>query len=150
VTGGLVWYQIVNPGEGIPLLILHGGPGSPHDYLESLSQLADERPIIFYDQLGCGKSERPDDITLWQRSRFVEELDQIRHALHLENVHLFGHSWGSVLPVDYAFTNPGYIANLIFASSALSILSWLSDMEGYRKNLPHTSSPMDTRINSDL
>ncbi|HYU75049.1 MAG TPA: hypothetical protein VEL31_20470 [Ktedonobacteraceae bacterium] len=64
VPGGLVWYQIVNPGKGIPLLTLHGGPGFPHDYLEPLQQLADERPVIFYDQLGCGKSERPDDLTL--------------------------------------------------------------------------------------
>ncbi len=74
VTGGLVWYQAVNPGDGIPLLTLHGSPGSPHDYLEPLERLANERPIIFYDQLGCGKSARPDDTTLWQRNRFVEEL----------------------------------------------------------------------------
>ncbi|HJT55967.1 MAG TPA: alpha/beta fold hydrolase, partial [Ktedonobacteraceae bacterium] len=74
VTGGLVWYKMVNSGNGIPLLTLHGGPGSPHDYLEPLEQLADERPVIFYDQLGCGKSERPDNVALWQRSRFVEEL----------------------------------------------------------------------------
>ncbi len=136
VTRGRVWYHIVNPGKGIPLLTLHGGPGSPHDYLEPLKQLADERPVIFYDQLGCGKSERPDDITLWQRSRFVEELDQIRHALHLENVHLFGHSWGSMLVIDYALTQPGGLTSLILASPALSIPRWLSDMEVYRKSLP--------------
>ncbi len=136
VPGGLVWYQIVNPGKGIPLLALHGGPGSPHDYLEPLKQLADERPVIFYDQLGCGKSERPDDITLWQRSRFVEELDQVRHALHLEKVHLFGHSWGSMLAVDDALTQPDGLTSLILASPALSIPRWLHDMDRYRKSLP--------------
>ncbi len=136
VPGGLVWYQIVNPGKGIPLLILHGGPGFPHDYLEPLQQLADERPVIFYDQLGCGKSERPDDLALWQRSRFVEELDQIRQTLHLENVHLFGHSWGSMLAVDYALTQPDGLSSLILASPALSIPRWLNDMDVYRKSLP--------------
>ncbi len=136
VTGGLVWYQAVNPGEGIPLLTLHGGPGSPHDYLEPLARLANERPIIFYDQLGCGKSERPDDPTLWQRSRFVEELEQIRQVLNLEQVHLFGHSWGSMLAIDYALTRPDGLMSLILASPALSIPRWLHDMQDYRKSLP--------------
>lgn len=136
VTGGLVWYQAVNPGDGIPLLTLHGGPGSPHDYLEPLERLANERPIIFYDQLGCGKSERPDDTMLWKRNRFVEELDQIRQALNLEQVHLFGHSWGSMLAIDYALTKPDGLMSLILASPALSIPRWLKDMEAYRKSLP--------------
>ncbi|HZU68789.1 MAG TPA: proline iminopeptidase-family hydrolase [Ktedonobacteraceae bacterium] len=136
VTGGLVWYKIVNPGNGIPLLTLHGGPGSPHDYLEPLEQLADERPVIFYDQLGCGKSERPDNISLWQRKRFVEELSQIRKALDLDQIHLFGHSWGSMLAVDYILTQPEGIRGLILASPALSIPRWLQDMEHYRQSLP--------------
>ncbi len=135
VTGGLVWYQALNIGNGIPLLTLHGGPGSPHDYLEPLGILANERPIIFYDQLGCGKSERPDDNTLWQRSRFVEELDQIRHALNLEHVHLFGHSWGSMLAIDYALIKPGGLVSLILASPALSVPHWLNDMKRYRSEL---------------
>src|SRR5690348_230327 len=121
VTGGLVWYKVVNPGNGIPLLTLHGGPGSPHDYLEPLEKLANERPIIFYDQLGCGKSERPENESLWQRSRFVEELGEIRKALKLEQVHLFGHSWGTMLAIDYALTKPDGLISLILASPALSI-----------------------------
>ncbi len=136
VTGGRVWYQALNIGNGVPLLTLHGGPGSPHDYLEPLGALANERPIIFYDQLGCGKSERPNDATLWQRSRFVEELDQVRQALNLGQVHLFGHSWGSMLAVDYALTRPDGLVSLILASPALSIPHWLSDMGNYRRNLP--------------
>jgi len=135
VTGGLVWYQIVNPGKGIPLLTLHGGPGSPHDYLEPLNRLADGRAVIFYDQLGCGKSERPDDTALWQSSRFVAELEQIRQTLGLEQLHLFGHSWGSMLAIDYALTKPDDLTSLILASPALSISRWLSDMEVYRKSL---------------
>jgi proline iminopeptidase len=135
VTGGSVWYQAVNTGNGIPLLTLHGGPGSPHDYLEPLGILANERPVIFYDQLGCGKSERPDDTTLWQRSRFVEELDQIRQVLKLERIHLFGHSWGSMLAIDYALSKPDGLISLILASPALSIPRWLNDLGNYRKSL---------------
>ncbi len=136
VTGGLVWYKVVNPGKGIPLLTLHGGPGSSHHYLEPLEQLANERTIIFYDQLGCGKSERPGDTSLWQRSRFVEELGQVRKALKLEQMHIFGHSWGSMLAIDYALTRPDGLISLILASPALSISRWLKDMERYRKSLP--------------
>src|ERR1700738_2971850 len=101
VEGGRVWYKIVGAGNpGIPLLTLHGGPGYPHDYLEPLQQLADERPVIFYDQLGCGQSDRPDDRALWRIDRFVRELEQVRRSLALERMHLFGHSWGSMLAVD--------------------------------------------------
>lgn len=136
VSSGLVWYQVINSGDAIPLLTLHGGPGFPHDYLEPLGNLANERPIIFYDQLGCGKSERPDDATLWQRNRFVEELSQIREALKLEQFHLFGHSWGSMLAVDYALTQPNGLVSLVLASPPLSIPCWLNDAEGYRLSLP--------------
>ncbi len=135
VSGGIVWYKIVNAGTGIPLLTLHGGPGSSHNYLEPLEQLASERPVIFYDQLGCGKSERPDDTSLWHRERFVAELHQLRKALNLEHVHLFGHSWGTMLAIDYALTRPEGITSLLLASPALSIPRWLQDMKRYRKTL---------------
>ena len=65
VRGGRVWYQVIGEGDAIPLLTLHGGPGVPHDYLETLDELVDERPVIFYDQLGCGRSDRPEDVSLY-------------------------------------------------------------------------------------
>src|SRR5262249_40945583 len=77
VEGGRVWYRIAGEARtGVPLLTLHGGPGYPHDYLEPLEGLSDERPVIFYDQLGCGRSDRPNDKALWQVDRFVRELAQ--------------------------------------------------------------------------
>src|SRR5262245_46344993 len=88
VTGGRVWYQIAGSGDALPLLVLHGGPGVPHDYLEPLADLAEERPVVYYDQLGCGKSDRPDDVSLWRMERFVEEVDQVRQTLGLAQLHL--------------------------------------------------------------
>jgi proline iminopeptidase len=136
VEGGGVWYKIVGAGTtGIPLLTLHGGPGYPHDYLEPLEQLAGERPVIFYDQLGCGRSDRPADRTLWRVDRFVRELAQVRQALGLERIHLFGHSWGAMLAVDYLLSGAS-AASLILASPALSIPRWMADAAQLRKTLP--------------
>ncbi len=100
VNGGKIWYRIVGSGKGTPVLVLHGGPGFPSDYLQPLEALGDERPVVFYDQLGCGKSDRPEDPKLWRAQRFVEELAEVRNALGLERIHLYGHSWGTMLAVD--------------------------------------------------
>ncbi|MFN8446810.1 MAG: proline iminopeptidase-family hydrolase [Caldilineaceae bacterium] len=120
VTGGRVWYRIVGSGSAIPLLTLHGGPGVPHDYLEPLEALVDERPIIFYDQLGCGKSDRPDDSSLWRIPRFVEELRQLQQALQLKQVHLLGHSWGTILATEFALTKPVGLVSRVLASPSMS------------------------------
>ena len=64
VTGGKVWYRIVGTGKGTPLLVLHGGPGVPSYYLNPLAALGDDRPVVFYDQLGCGRSDQPADTSL--------------------------------------------------------------------------------------
>ena len=136
VDGGKVWYRIAGEEKsGIPLLTLHGGPGYPHDYLEPLEQLADERPVIFYDQLGCGASERPADRSLWRVDRFVRELAQVREALRLERMHLYGHSWGTMLAVDYILAGAP-VASLILARPALSIPRWIADADKYRAALP--------------
>src|SRR5260221_10790113 len=96
VEGGRVWYRIAGEARtGVPLLILHGGPGYPHDYLEPLEELSDERPVIFYDQLGCGKSDRPNDKALWRADRFLREVDQASGPFCFRRTHLFGHSWGT-------------------------------------------------------
>jgi proline iminopeptidase len=136
VPGGRVWYRIVGSGDAIPLLTLHGGPGAPHDYLEPLEGLADERPVIFYDQLGCGKSDQPNDPALWHAERFVEELGQIRQALGLERVHILGQSWGTMLATDYALTQPAGLVSLILASPCLSIPRFIEDAAALRAALP--------------
>ena len=137
VPGGRVWYEIVGQeGKGVPLLTLHGGPGFPHDYIRPLEELADDRPVIFYDQLGCGKSDRPDNPDLWTVERFVEEVSVIRKHLKLDELHLFGQSWGTMLAVDYALKEPGGLRSVILASPPLNIKRWLDDAERNRGKLP--------------
>jgi proline-specific peptidase len=80
VDGYQVWYRCVGRG-GLSLLLLHGGPGAGHAYLEPLAALAADRQLVFYDQLGCGRSDQPDDRSLWRLERFVAEVDTVRRAL---------------------------------------------------------------------
>ena len=136
VEGGRVWYRVVGSGGGIPLITLHGGPGAPHDYLEPLEALADERPVVFYDQLGCGKSDRPSDKKLWRVERFVKELAQLRRALKLDRAHILGQSWGTMLAVDYLLTRPAGVASVILADPAISIPRWIADANRLRGKLP--------------
>lgn len=136
VEGGRVWYRVVGPGEGTPLLVLHGGPGFPSHYLARLRGLSDERRVVFYDQLGAGRSERPDDPTLWRVERFVDELARVRDQLRLDEIHLFGHSWGSMLAVEYMLTRPSGVKSLVLASPALSVPRWLDDVTELRAALP--------------
>ena len=96
-----VWYEVVGEGGGISLLTLHGSPGSGHDHIESLADLAVDRPVVFYDQLGCGRSDRPDDPSRWVIERFTREIDTGRSLLGLDRVHLVGRSWGGWLAIEY-------------------------------------------------
>ncbi|KAB2335628.1 proline iminopeptidase-family hydrolase [Bacillus mesophilum] len=137
VIGGKVWYQKhVGEGTGTPVIILHGGPGSSHYSMQDLKILAKDRPVIFYDQLGCGKSERPNDKSLWHIDRFVEELGQVREALNLDEVHILGHSWGTTLAAAYLLTKPAGVKSVIFSSPCLSAPLWAEDQERNRQLLP--------------
>jgi proline iminopeptidase len=138
VTGGKVWYKIAGVNKkGIPLLVLHGGPGCPHDYLTNLEILSDERPVIFYDQLGCGNSDIPDDTSLWTRDRFVEELEKVREELHLEKCHILGQSWGSMLAVDYMLKKkPDGVVSLILSAPVMSCSRFVEDQRVYVDKLP--------------
>jgi L-proline amide hydrolase len=135
-----VWYRIVgeheNPGK-FPLLCLHGGPGCPHDYLEPLEAMAvTGRRVIFYDQLGAGNSDHPHDPSLWTVSLFVEELGIIRQALGLERVHILGQSWGGMLGMEYALTQPQGLISLIVADSPASMPQWIAEANRLRAQLP--------------
>ncbi len=134
------WYRIVGdapqPGK-LPLLLLHGGPGAAHDYLEPIGALAATgRPVIFYDQLGCGLSDHPHDPSLWHVPLFLDEIDAVRRALGLERLHLLGQSWGGMLGMEYALTQPPGLASLTVANSPASMTQWLSEANRLRSELP--------------
>jgi len=135
VDGYQIWYRRVGNG-GIPLLTLHGGPGAGHDYLEPLERLATDRSVIFYDQLGCGKSDQPDDGSLWRIERFVAEVDKVRQALGLEQIHLLGQSWGGWLAIEYMLTHPQGVVSLILASTSASLPQFVAETTRLKAELP--------------
>ncbi|MBF9239718.1 proline iminopeptidase-family hydrolase [Hymenobacter sp. BT683] len=138
VPGGKVWYQILGADKpGVPLLVLHGGPGSGSGAFGNFTALADERPVILYDQLGCGKSDRPDNPSLWTLGRYVEELDVVVRTLGYPKLHLLGHSWGTTLATEYVLTkNPPQVVSLIESSPWLDTKRWLADARHYVAELP--------------
>lgn len=136
VTGGKVWYKIVGSGDKTPLVLLHGGPGVPSYYLNPMAALSDERPVIYIDQLGCGRSDRITDTSLMTINSYVNELKKIHDALGLIDFYLFGHSWGSILAVEYYFTHPEGIKGLILCGPALDIHRWSEDADTLIAALP--------------
>ncbi|KAA0547109.1 alpha/beta fold hydrolase [Bacillus sp. BGMRC 2118] len=137
VTGGNVWYQLHENKSGkTPVIVLHGGPGSSHYSMQGLNALSEDRTVILYDQLGCGKSDRPDDDSLWNINRFVEELGKIREALGLEEFHILGHSWGTTLAAAYYLAKPEGVKSIIFSSPCLSAPLWAEDQVRNRELLP--------------
>lgn len=140
VPGGKIWYKIIyfeKSKNKTPLLILHGGPGVPHNYLEGLKKLAKERPIIFYDQLGCGRSQIPNpNNDLWTLNRYVNELAILINHLKLNKVNLFGHSWGGALAIEYTLKHPEKVASLTLASPLISSKIWVADAKRLISELP--------------
>ncbi|MDP4162878.1 MAG: proline iminopeptidase-family hydrolase [Bacillota bacterium] len=137
VPGGQVWYEFYNKNaSGTPVIILHGGPGSSSYSLKGLKELSVDRPVIIYDQLGCGKSSRPTDPSLWNIDRFVEELAQVRQALKLDEVCILGHSWGTTLAAAYCLTKPSGVKSVIFSSPCLSAPLWEQDQKRNIEKLP--------------
>lgn len=138
VEGGPVWYRIFGSGPGIPLVIVHGGPGSRSCYYENLAEiLGKDRPVIVYDQLGTGRSGRPMDQSLWRTDRFVKELGQIRSALKLNRICLMGHSWGAAVVASYlSKVKPDGIESVIFAGPYLSSDLWVKDANILLSELP--------------
>lgn len=120
-----VWTKRFGNNPRIKLLLLHGGPGSTHEYFESLEGYlpAEGIEFIYYDQLGSAYSEQPEDRDLWTTERFVEEVEQVRKALGLtkDNFYLLGHSWGGILAAEYALKYGAHLKGLIISNMMMSI-----------------------------
>jgi proline-specific peptidase len=120
-----------------PLLLLHGGPGACHDYLESLAAMsATGRRVIFYDQQGCGNSDQPDDPARWTVDFYVREIDAVRAALGLDRLHVLGQSWGGMLLMEYLVTRPAGVVSATIASSPASMPMWIQGTGRQRAALP--------------
>ena len=124
VPDGRVWYKVSGGGSGTPVILLHGGPGYSSFYLKPFEALGDDRPVVRYDQLGGGKSDRITDTTLFTIAHFVRELDSLRAHLGYPKVHLLGHSWGTILALEYYRVHADHVASLTLASAALDIPAW--------------------------
>jgi proline iminopeptidase len=136
VPGGRVWCRSVGEG-GIPLLCLHGGPGMTHNYIDALEDLGDRRQVIFYDQLGCGRSDKPDDTSLWTVPHFVREVEALRSALELDQFHLFGSSWGGQLSMQYILDyQPESLVSLLMSGSPASMPRWVEGCKELLAELP--------------
>ena len=135
-NGHRVWTRQLGDGPGLPLLLLHGGPGAGQDYLEPLGALADERPVIFFDQLGCGRSDRPDNRALWTIERFADEVAEVRAALGLERCHILGQSWGGWLCIEYMLRRPPGVASVTLASTSCSIPQFRAECDRLIALLP--------------
>ncbi|MCF0056259.1 proline iminopeptidase-family hydrolase [Dyadobacter sp. CY356] len=146
VKGGRIWYKVVGTGKGVPLLLIHGGPGSRScEGIPGYSTLGDDRPVIFYDQLGSGHSDRPTDTTLWQLPRFVDEIDALRKALDLKELNILGSSWGGTVAVEYMVTKkPKGVKSVIFAGPLISTSKWMRDAKILISQL---SKPVQDSIN---
>jgi L-proline amide hydrolase len=139
--GARTWYRSVEPAREsgrVPLLCLHGGPGANWLHMKPYEALADDRRVVFYDQLGAGNSllTEPHDPAMWTPELFVEEVDVVREALGLERVHVLGHSWGGMLGMQYASGRPQGLVSLIVESSPPSVPAWLQEIQRLRSELP--------------
>lgn len=144
VPGGNVWFKRIGGGPGLPLLVVHGGPGLPHSYLRSLERLADEREVVFWDQLGCGASERPSDRKLWTMQRSVAEMDAVVTGLGLDRFHVFGNSWGGMLAQQYALDVTSGAVSLTISNSIASIPQFSEMVARLKGELdPATQSAID-------
>jgi proline iminopeptidase len=120
-----VWTKRVGNNPRIKVLLLHGGPGMTHEYLEAFDSYLPRAGIeyYYYDQLGSAYSDQPDEPSLWELPRFVEEVEQVRKALKLDksNFYLLGHSWGGMLALEYALKYQQNLKALVISNMVPSI-----------------------------
>jgi proline iminopeptidase/L-proline amide hydrolase len=138
VEGGKIYVRMngrIDPARP-PVLFVHGGPGGSHSGFAPLLPLADDRAVLLYDQLDCGRSDHPQDPRNWRVARFVDEVDAIRSVFGLDRLHVCGHSWGGTIALEYAARRPRGLASAILASPLVSTRSWIADANLLRKDLP--------------
>lgn len=138
ISGGFhVWTRRIGESP-IKMLLLHGGPGSTHEYLKIFE---DHLPpsgieIYFYDQLGSYYSDQPNDVSLWNVERFREEVEEVRKYLGLDGFYLCGQSWGGFLAIEYALKYQDALKGLVISNMAASIPAYVRHINELRANVP--------------
>jgi proline iminopeptidase len=138
VCGGKyqVWTKRLGSGP-VKVLLLHGGPGFPHDYLEAMESFLPQAGIemYYYDQLGVGNSDIPDDPSLWTLPRYLTEVEEVRRGLHLDQFVLYGHSWGGMLAMEYALNYEEHLRGLVISNMTAGIKSELKRLDELKTTL---------------
>ena len=130
-----IWTKRIGNNPKVKILLLNGGPGGTHEYFQCFENFLPQEGIefIYYDQLGCGNSDNPDDTAYWDLDRFVEEVEQVRKALNIDknNFYLLGHSWGGILAMQYALKYQDNLKGLIVSN----MMSSCPDYDKYAENV---------------
>ena len=136
VSGGKIWYKVSGNGTGIPVVLIHGGPGASSFYLKPFEELGNDRQVIRYDQLGSGKSTYTEDTTMFTIEQRVTELDSLRKALGINTWNLLGHSFGTMVALEYYAAFPDHVASLIFAGPCFDVPAYEENCRLLLKTLP--------------
>ena len=136
VEGGEVWYGVMGEGDSTPLLCLHGGPGGTGYGFLALYEIAKDRPVIMFDQLGGGRSTVHEDTSLLKVDLFIEQVEAVRKVLDIEQLYVLGHSWGTALALEYYGKYPDAVKALVFNSPYFSTPIWTADADTLIAGLP--------------
>jgi proline iminopeptidase len=135
-----VWTKRIGNNPKVKVLLLNGGPGMSHEYFECMENFLPASGIefIYYDQLGTGFSDNPNDVALWDLPRYVEEVEQVRKALQLDasNFILLGHSWGGILAMEYALKYQANLKGLVISNMMASCPEYGQYAEVLAKQIP--------------
>ena len=141
-----VWTKRMGSGA-IKVLLLHGGPGFSHDYLGAMESFLPEAGIemYYYDQLGVGNSDVPEDPALWTLARYTTEVEEVRRGLNLDNFVLYGHSWGGILAIEYALNYPQRLRGLVISNMTAGVQSYLRRINALKQELlsPDEATQLD-------
>jgi proline iminopeptidase len=131
-----VWTKRIGSGP-VKVLLLHGGPGFPHDYLEAMESFLPQAGIemYYYDQLGVGNSDVPEDPALWTLPRYLTEVEEVRRGLGLDHFVLYGHSWGGILAMEYALNYQQHLRGLVISNMTAGTQSYLKRTAGLKTQL---------------
>ena len=146
VDGGRIWYKVSGSGTATPTILLHGGPGFASFYMKSQEAISADRPVVRYDQLGAGHSDHITDTAMFNIAHFVRELDSLRSHLGYDKVHVIGHSWRTILGLEYYRAHPEHVASLTPMSPALDMSAWERNAKRLVKTLSDMQGPSEFTI----